>query len=86
MPKIPTFTSTEEMTTQTGAVTSDLQISPANNIFTATQDLQKTLTKEYVKSVRPGYSLHPKYLNKIIGKKLRKNLKKGSRIKVSFFK
>lgn len=44
------------------------------------------LTKEYVKSVRPGYSLHPKYLNKIIGKKLRKNLKKGSRIKVSFFK
>ena len=48
MPKIPTFTSTEEMTTQTGAVTSDLQISPANNIFTATQDLQKTLTKEYV--------------------------------------
>ena len=45
MPKIPTFTSTEEMTTQTGAVTSDLQISPANNIFTATQDLQKHKSK-----------------------------------------
>ena len=49
MPKIPTFTSTQEMTTQTGAVTSDLQISPANNIFTATQNLQSALSKEYVK-------------------------------------
>jgi len=49
MAKIPTFTSTEEMTTQTGAVTSDLQISPARNIFTATQSLQSTLTKEYVR-------------------------------------
>ena len=49
MAKIPTFTSTEEMTTQTGAVTSDLQISPARNIFTATESLQSTLTKEYVR-------------------------------------
>ena len=45
----------------------------------------QTLTLEYVKSVRPGYSLHPKYLKKIIGKKIKKNLKKGSRIKLSFF-
>jgi len=49
MPKIPTFTSSEEMTTQTGSVTSNIQISPANNIFTATQSLQKTLSNEYVK-------------------------------------
>jgi len=49
MPKIPTFTSGEEMTTQTGSVTSNIQMSPANNIFTATQSLQKTLSNEYVK-------------------------------------
>ena len=49
MPKIPTFTSSAEMTTQTGSVTSNIQVSPANNIFTATQSLQKTLSNEYVK-------------------------------------
>ena len=49
MPKIPTFTSGAEMTTQTGSVTSNIQMSPANNIFTATQSLQKTLSNEYVK-------------------------------------
>ena len=49
MPKIPTFISSAEMTTQTGSVTSNIQISPANNIFTATQSLQKTLSNEYVK-------------------------------------
>ena len=49
MAKIPTFVSNEEMTTQTGSVTSNIQMSPANNIFTATQALQSTLTKEYVK-------------------------------------
>jgi len=49
MPKIPTFTSGAEMTTQTGSVTSNIQMSPANNIFSATQSLQKTLSNEYVK-------------------------------------
>ena len=49
MPKIPTFTSGAEMTTQTGSVTSNIQMSPANNIFTATQSLQKTLSNYYVK-------------------------------------
>lgn len=38
-----------------------------------------------VKSVRPGYSLQPKYLKKILGKKVNKNLKIGSRIKFSDF-
>jgi len=49
MAKIPTFISSEKMTTETGSVTSNIQMSPANNIFTATQALQSTLTKEYVK-------------------------------------
>jgi pseudaminic acid synthase len=37
-------------------------------------------TLENVRSVRPGYSLHPKYLKIILGKKSTKNLKLGDRI------
>ena len=43
------------------------------------------LKKEFVKSVRPGHSLHPKYLDKIINRKVKKNLTIGSRIKLSYF-
>lgn len=39
-----------------------------------------------IKSVRPGFSLHPKYLKKILGKKTKKNLEIGSRIKLDFLK
>ena len=49
MPKIPTFTSQQQMTTESSSVVSDLKISPSNNIFTATQPLQKYLVNEYVK-------------------------------------
>ena len=38
------------------------------------------LTTDHVKSVRPGYGLHPKYLPEILGKKVNKNLKRGMRI------
>ncbi|MCM8787252.1 MAG: SAF domain-containing protein [Candidatus Omnitrophica bacterium] len=34
-------------------------------------------TKENVKSIRPAYGLAPKYLNKILGKKVKTNIKKG---------
>ena len=30
-----------------------------------------------IKSIRPGYGLHPKYLDEIIGKKCKKDLKIG---------
>jgi len=43
------------------------------------------VTSENIKSVRPGYSLHPKHLNAIIGKKANKNLVVGDRIKLSDF-
>ncbi len=33
-----------------------------------------------VRSVRPGYGLHPKYLRKIIGKKFKKDFSKGTRM------
>ena len=38
------------------------------------------LTLKNIKVVRPGYSLHPKYFSQVLGKKTKKNLKKGSRI------
>ena len=40
-----------------------------------------TFTSENVKSVRPGYGLHPKYFDDIIGKTATKDLKKGDALK-----
>lgn len=45
----------------------------------------ETLTQYHVKSVRPGLSMHPKYLKYIVGKKTKLDLKIGSRIKLSYF-
>lgn len=42
-------------------------------------------SNENIKSVRPGYSLHPKYLPQILGKKAKKQFYKGDRIKLSDF-
>ena len=41
-------------------------------------------TNENVKSIRPGYGLPPKHLDKIIGKKANSNLTKGTPIKFDF--
>ncbi len=40
------------------------------------KDIKKgeILSSENIKSVRPGYGMHPKYLNKVLGKKASKNL------------
>ena len=43
-----------------------------------------TFTKENIKSVRPGFSLHPKYYSKILGKRSKKNLSFGDRISIDF--
>lgn len=43
----------------------------------------EVLTEKYVRSIRPGFSLHPKYLNQIIGKKVVKGFSKGDRIDLS---
>jgi len=44
-----------------------------------TKDLNKgdVLTEDNIRSVRPGYGLHPKKLNEILGQELIKNVKKG---------
>ena len=41
-------------------------------------------THNNVKSVRPFYGLHPKFLSKVIGKKSKKNLFVGDRLKKEY--
>lgn len=45
------------------------------------QDMDKNeiITYDNVRAVRPGFGLHPKYLDRIIGKKVNKPLEKGDR-------
>ena len=41
------------------------------------------ITEKNVRSIRPGYGLHPKYLNSIIGKKVINNITRGSRFDIN---
>ena len=43
------------------------------------------ITEENVRSIRPGYGLHPKYYDQIIGKIFRDNYEKGTPLKFEFF-
>ncbi len=43
------------------------------------------ITESNIRSVRPGFSLHPKYLPEILGKTAIRDLKKGERINLSDF-
>ena len=43
-------------------------------------------TLENVRSVRPGFGLHPKYLNRILGKKSLKDLMPGDRVNKKYIK
>lgn len=42
------------------------------------------ITEDNVKSVRPGYGLHPKYYKEIINKKVNIDLEKGDRFQLEF--
>lgn len=42
------------------------------------------ITENNVRSVRPGYGLHPKFLPEILGKKVNCNLKMGTRFSLDF--
>ena len=50
------------------------------------EDMEKgeIITENNVRSIRPGYGLHPKYLKDILGKRVNKNLKKGMLFDLSF--
>jgi pseudaminic acid synthase len=49
------------------------------------QDIKKgeVITEENVRSIRPGFGLHPKELNYIIGKRVKNALEKGDRVTLS---
>lgn len=42
------------------------------------------ITELNLRSVRPGYGLHPKYLNDCLGKKVNRDLEKGERMKLEY--
>lgn len=44
----------------------------------------KIITEQNVRSVRPGFGLHPKYLQEILGKKATQDLKKGDRMMLKY--
>jgi pseudaminic acid synthase len=41
------------------------------------------ITKDHIRCIRPGFGLHPKYYNIILGKKVNKDLKFGDRISLN---
>ncbi|MGV3611845.1 MAG: pseudaminic acid synthase [Fluviicola sp.] len=51
------------------------------------KDLRKgeTVTPEHIRSVRPGFSLHPKYYSELLGKRALKDFTLGDRIKKEDF-
>ena len=56
-------------------------ISCSDDIYNDTDFVAgETFTDENVRSVRPGFGLHPRNLVKIIGKTARRRFKKGERI------
>ena len=40
------------------------------------------ITRDNIRCVRPGYSLHPRYLNEVLGKKARHDIEFGSRLSI----
>lgn len=40
-------------------------------------------TKENIRSIRPGFGLHPKYYNYVLGKKSKTNAEKGTRLDIN---
>ena len=40
----------------------------------------EVITNESVRRIRPGYGLHPQYLNKVIGSKVKKDVSRGDRV------
>jgi pseudaminic acid synthase len=39
-----------------------------------------------VRSIRPGFGMHPKYYKDILGKKVTSDLKKGARVNLEYIK
>ena len=52
------------------------------------RDMKKddVISEDNVRSIRPGFGLHPKYLKELLGKKVNKDLKKGTPFELKFIK
>lgn len=52
------------------------------------RDMEKEdiISEDNVRSIRPGFGLHPKYSKEILGKKVNKDLKKGTPFELKFVK
>ena len=52
------------------------------------RDMKKddVISEDNVRSIRPGFGLHPKYLKELLGKKVNKDLKKGTPFELNFVK
>jgi pseudaminic acid synthase len=50
------------------------------------KDIKKgeVITEDHVKSIRPGFGLHPQYYNAILGQKANADLEKGTRMSLDF--
>ena len=50
--------------------------------FSLEKDIKKgeVFTEENIRSVRPGYGMHPKYLNDILGKMADRDYEFGDRV------
>lgn len=46
--------------------------------ITKNMEAGEVLTKETVRSIRPGFGLHPRYLDVILGMKIKQNVQKGT--------
>ena len=63
-----------------------------NRIFSRSlfvvEDVQKgeKFSNKNVRSIRPGHGMHPKYLNEILGKEAKENIKRGTPLKDSMIK
>jgi len=40
------------------------------------------ITEKNIRSIRPGFGLHPKYYNEVLGKKVKRDLEKGDRLQL----
>ena len=50
----------------------------ARSIFAVENiSIGEVFSEKNIRSIRPGYGLHPKYLNKLIGQKSKKTYKRG---------
>ena len=59
----------------------NVRLKAADGSYQEFADKIELITKDNVKPIRPGYGLHPKYFNKLMGRKLKKTARKGTPFK-----